>query len=175
MFFISKRKNLLHLQRLLDLNLPNNSKLYFTEQQLYAEANRKAQSSLKIVEDCTRLVNTTTKPDVFFLRYNLLLEHLNILVALEKYVKFSGVMPSLMLQTVHRKKDATVSDFIQRCYDKTVQKASGLKTEKGKANAYINLFAELDGYIEQMPEQARKYYSSLEGYGKYSSYVSNIC
>ena len=174
MFFNSKRKELLKLQELVSPCTKNASKLYFTEQQLYAEANRKAQSILKIVDDCVRLVNSTTNPEVFFLRYGLLIEHLTFLVAFEKYVKFSGTQPSSMLRTVQQKRPAATSDFIQRCYDKTKQKTSKLKTENGKVNAFINLFAELDEYIEQMPEQARKYYFSLEGYEKYGSYTSSI-
>ena len=174
MFFNSKRKRLLQLQHLISPNLPNNSKLYFSEQQLYAEANRKAQSNLKIIEDCIRLVNTTTNPEVFFFRYDLLIEHLTVLIPFEIYVNFFGTLPSSMLRTVQQKRTAATSDFVQRCYDKTLQKASKLKTEIGKANAFINLFAELDGYIEQMPEQARKYYFSLEGYEKYGSHTSSI-
>ncbi len=170
MFFNSKRKELLKLQSLVAPSLPKSSKLYFTEQQLYVEAARKAASSLKIVEDCVKLINSTTKPEVFFLRYDLILEHLNILIPLERYVKFSGVMPSSMLRTVQQKKAAATSDFIQRCYAKTMQKISGLKTDRAKENACIKLFAELDGYVERMPDQARKFYFSLYGYSRYGFY-----
>ena len=43
------------------------------------QAKEQSKQLLKIAQDCAELVNTTVNPDVFFNRYNLMLENLQSL------------------------------------------------------------------------------------------------
>lgn len=127
----------------------------FGSKQEKQRAQMEAPQLLKIVEDCTRLVNTTEKPDVFFDRYALLLEKTEQLVACAKYVKFKGAPPKKMLEQYTQKRPAAVSDFIERYHARVVIDAAGRSTDKGKRAQFDKFLAEMQSR-DLTPEQMRR-------------------
>lgn len=90
------------------------------------------ESELKILEDCKRLVNTTTNPDVFFGRMNCLLD---CLLDLQNY-EYTGVLkgdkPSVTFERINVSMENTVNDFIDRAVQAEACKISELKTIKAR-------------------------------------------
>ena len=64
--------------------------LILSEQQLKGISIQQAENDLRIVNDCVKLMENTLKPDVFFMRLNLLVEKSKHLANLEEYISFSG-------------------------------------------------------------------------------------
>lgn len=92
------------------------------------------QSRLVQLEDTVRLINTTTKPDVFFKRLNFALDILLDLQSYEKYGVFKGNTPSSDYNRIIHNMEVTVNDFIDRAVTANQQKLASLKTEKAKQN-----------------------------------------
>lgn len=87
---------------------------------------------LKQVTESADLVNSTTKPDIFFKRLNLLLDRLMELAQYEKYRAFKGTLPTRQMQSILENLDKTVDAFITRAYETELEAAAKLKTDKGK-------------------------------------------
>ena len=127
------------------------------------EAEFYASGMLKIMNDCANLVNTTKNADVFFPRYNLLLEKLENLAKLENFNCFRGTPPSVSLSNTLDKKVLTINDFIDRFYNDTLLQISNLKTEKAKEKRIENFYNKLSKYNDYMlPENVEKYISMYE-------------
>ena len=87
-----KNSNLLELQRIVLVDSPDS--LIIAESQLMNAATVQAQNDMRIIKDCTSLVSSTTKPDVFFSRLELLLKTSRHLMLFEPYLPFKGASPS---------------------------------------------------------------------------------
>ena len=117
----------------------------------------------KIATDCANLVNTTKNPDVFFMRYNLLIDKLENMSKLESFNCFKDVQPSQNLATILNKKELTINDFIDRFYDDTQFQINNLKTNKAKEKRIENFYQKLLKYNNEMlPENIEKYTSMYE-------------
>lgn len=125
-------------------------------------AEMAAPGYLKIAQDCAKLVNTTVKPDVFFSRYDLLESVLACLVLTEPYVKFNGTQPMAQLRKVQAQRLQAERDFIQRSYDRMIQEARALKTEKGQSGRLVKYFTTMEGYAEQLGPDGAAYLQSLK-------------
>ena len=117
------------------------------------EARMMAPQWLRIMHESANIAATTTKPDVFFSRIDLMQDMLFRLASVERYVKFSDLKPSELLSRMPSDRQEMVCNFIQRLYNETQKKIASLSTEKariGRANAYIdtlNLYASyMDSY-----------------------------
>ncbi|MDD5934998.1 MAG: hypothetical protein PUC65_05430 [Clostridiales bacterium] len=154
MFLFRNRSKLLEWQKLF---YPELNKLKLSKQQLLALTEQQALQQEKIANDCVNLINSTVKPDVFFSRYDLLIEKLELLSKYENYIKFNGTLPSYSLQIAKSQKEASVRSLIDRAWLKADEKASKLKTEKGKSNQYIKLFEEFEKYTNYMTQNNINY------------------
>lgn len=85
----------------------------------------------RIVDDCTRLISTTTSSDVFFSRYDLLLKTL------------SEMGDYVMLGRFNDYKQSNIESFIIRSYNNALIKADGMKTEKGKCNQFRKAYDDI--------------------------------
>lgn len=94
------------------------------------------KNMLKQVNDSTKLVNTTVKPDVFFGRLNFLFDLFLELKKYEKYKIFKGKTPTQDYNYLLNNLEHQVNLFIDRTYEKQQEKMSKLKTEKSKANSF---------------------------------------
>ena len=127
------------------------------------EAEFYVTGMLKIANDCANLVNTTKKPDVFFMRYNLLINKLENMTKLEPFKCFNGTSPSQNLANILNKKELTINDFIDRFYNDTLAQINKFKTEKAKEKRIENFYTNLSKYNDYMlPKNVEKYISMYE-------------
>ncbi|MCX4352030.1 MAG: hypothetical protein OSJ60_10360 [Lachnospiraceae bacterium] len=131
---------------------PDTPQLKFSASQLKNLSARMIPRQSQIAHDCMELVNTTAVPETFFSRYDLLLEKLTLLSNLEKYVRFNTYSPTQQLDSAIRKKPLATKAFIDRYWAATINKASSLKTEKGKRNRYQKFYDTLLSYSDKMTE-----------------------
>lgn len=90
------------------------------------------QAIMGQLQDSVKLVNTTTKPDVFFKRLNFTLDILLYLQSYERYKIFRSSLPSKDYQNIIRNLEAIVNDFIDRAVAANERKVLALKTEKAR-------------------------------------------
>ncbi|WP_455500922.1 hypothetical protein [Gemmiger sp.] len=114
------------------------------------EAKLMVPQWLKIVTDCRDLINKTVEPDVFFSRYELLMETTAKLVSVSKHYKFKGAQPVEVLRIAQEQKEAATRAFILRSFQKTQQCAGKAKTEKGKHSQFDRFLDKMAPYFEQM-------------------------
>ncbi len=88
-----------------------------TESQLSQFTCQQAGNDLRVIEDCLKIIFTTTKPDTFFSRLELLYEGASLTAAYQ--------------EVIDQEQDA-IRAHIDECYYSTFKKAEKLKTEKGK-------------------------------------------
>lgn len=122
------------------------------------EAEFYVAGMLKIANDCANLVNTTKNPDVFFMRYNLLINKLENMAKLEPFKCFKGTPPSQNLANILSKKELTINDFIDRFYDDMLFQISKLKTKKAQDKRIEDFYQKLSNYNDYMlPKNIEKY------------------
>lgn len=150
LFGKKSKQDLLFWQKLVLKNSPN--RLIMTEKQLKETTLQLAKRELEIANDCIRIINTTVKPDVFFMRLQLLLDAANNLCTFEKYVSFTGTKPSdAFSQALDQYQDA-IRDFLARYFWDMHVKAEGMKTDKGKLGKYQKFYDSLQEYYRFMDE-----------------------
>lgn len=126
------------------------------------EAHFMAPQWLRIVNDCATLVNTTVNPEVFFYRYDLMLENIEKLASIEKIVHFSGKKPSAQLKELRAQKERETDTFIDRAHQAALEHAVSLKTEKGRDAAMQRFFRSMDPYVDRMTPGNRSHLQALE-------------
>ncbi|ADY54715.1 phage protein [Syntrophobotulus glycolicus DSM 8271] len=109
-----------------------------------------APGLLKIANDSANLVNTTKKPDVFFARYDTLLDCMEKLSLLEDSIKFNGTKPSKQFRDLEIGRERNTHLFINRFYQETLNKINALKTNKAKYNKVCNFYTLLEDYFHKM-------------------------
>jgi len=97
-----------------------------------AEAAMMAPQYLRIINDCSRLVGETKNPEVFFKRYDLLLETLSKLADIETVAPIKGEKPSVELQRISALREVATNDFIERYAQDTRMNIYKLSSEKAK-------------------------------------------
>ena len=93
-------------------------------------------SVLRQIVDSARAVNMTTAPDVFFGRFNFILDALLYLQQFESQGVFS-TSPTADYKAIINNIEAIVDDFIFRAYSKNQTDILKLKTDKGKKERYF--------------------------------------
>ena len=128
------------------------------------QAQFQSAGSLKIINDCVHLVNTTVNPEVFFMRYDLMLEHLETLAGLECTGIFenSRELPSEALLRVEKQFDAATIDFLNRSFENAKKHSDTLKTENGKKNAIKRYFDNMEKYIVNMGSDGLEYFEKMK-------------
>lgn len=130
------------------------------------QAQLVAPQYLKIAKDCIKLINSTTNPDVFFPRYDLLIEQCSKLSQLECYIKFTGTRPSTQLITFKLQRDEETRRFIHRSFEKLKQDVDKLKTAKAKGNKVDSYFAKMSIYSRYISANNQKLLEEFEAYFK---------
>lgn len=142
------------------------SRLYINKNQLEAATVQMVANNMCIFDDSAKLVNSTTKPDVFFSRLELAEEKLAALVHIEpfmKYVKSITVNQSLesLLNEFQKNRNKYILDFLYRYYWNVKEKAEGMKTEKGEQNQFLKFRESLEPYTDQFNDTTMKIYESM--------------
>lgn len=131
------------------INRSNHDKLLMSKKQLLDFTyNIYIPQEIRIVDDCVNLINDTKTIDVYFYRFNLLIERLSELSKLEQYISFNQPIPSTQLEEVLSHKEILNEQFIKRYWENTLESTEKLKTEKGKQNR-IGKFIETFSLYEQ--------------------------
>lgn len=159
-----KRNELLKWQNIVMPDSPN--ELIMTEQQLKSISQQQAIDDVRIIKDCLHLVETTLKPDVFFMRLNLLREKSMHLCKLEPYVNISGASPADAVKEVEEKYHEAVQQFLIRYFSDTFDKAEAMKTPKGRIGKYQKFYDSLQEYYNYMNEKNIDYIET-----KYRAYT----
>lgn len=116
----------------------------------------------RIIDDCVNLVNTTKTIDVYFFRLNLLIERLIELSKLEKFISFSLPLPSTQLEEVLSHKEILNEQFLQRCWENTLDSLNNLKTEKGKQSRLNKFLQSILAFKEYLTLNNLEYLHKLE-------------
>lgn len=120
---------------------------------------------MEILNDCARIMESTVNPEVFFSRFELYLNKLEILAEAEasgcinvqgdsfvdaqrKFASSNGIIK-------------IINDFIDRMWSDNLAKVEKLKTEKGKQNRYDKFYETLKEYEYRMPQPCIQHYKSL--------------
>lgn len=102
-----------------------------------------AEYCLKQLEESAYLINHTTNPTTFFGRLHFSFDKLLELITYEKFGFFTNKTPSEDYQMLLDKLDETVNRFIDRSYEKQLEKVRSLKTEQGKRNSLEKYFIKM--------------------------------
>lgn len=120
-----------------------------------AEARFLAPQILKQAKDCARIVNTTKNPDVYFDRFDFLLDCLEKMVGIERFVSFKGENPKKLLSSTLNLKELNTNNFIKRYYEDTLVKIGLLKTYRAKENKVNSFYKNLSKYESKLtPDSA---------------------
>lgn len=103
--------------------------------------NEALERRLQIVEDCIKLIHSTNNADVFFPRYNLLLQTLLEVGDYVTHEKFQGAQQQ------------NIRNFIIRSYNAALVRADSMKTEKGKYNQYLKAYEGIEKYREHLSDE----------------------
>lgn len=131
------------------------SKISIEELQL---KQMQAQNSLRIAQDCIKLVSETKNPEVFFSRYELLIQHSLSLVSLQPYVNFSGASLTDAYQEVLDNRQTATKEFLIRYWSDTLSKMDQVKTEAAKKRKLQTFYDSLEQYKVHMNEENIDYY-----------------
>lgn len=115
------------------------------------EAQILAPQYLKQVQDCTRLLNTTINPNVYFMRYDLMISCLVELKKMQKAIKFSGQKPSSCLNEALKTRDKQLEFFITRIFNNCRDKIINLKTHKAKENQVAKFTDTINSFANEIP------------------------
>ena len=111
---------------------------------------QQAENDLRIIADCTNLVQTTLNPDTFFTRLNLLVEKSKHLCELEGKVNFTGASPTAAYIEVKENYQEAINQFLNRYYLDVCSNADTLKTVAGKNGRYQKFYDSLQEYYQYM-------------------------
>lgn len=133
------------------------SVLTMSEDHIVSMAQLQYSRYIEIIGDCVSLVNSTSNPDTFYGRYDILLDMLNRLIALErvKASYFTADKPSQILENVKHQHPDVEADMWKRCYNAHLKKAAERKTEKGKQAQLAAFEALAAKYADRITPQGR--------------------
>ena len=125
--------------------------LHYLRQCMQLNSNRDD----RVISDCLELTRKTLKPDVFFMRDDLLVRTLTEVTLYHKLFRVPRQDPEEDLRRAIDTRDARTCDFIQRSHSDMAQKAAVLKTEKARAGRYEKYHQSMEPFHDQLTEQAR--------------------
>ncbi len=136
----------------------NEDNLLLNKKQLILYSNMYIENNIRILNDSIQLVDTTTTPEVFFNRLDMIIDCYNNLADLDKYFNTNTNAEQKLAEI----DEITLThNFIQRYWYKTVSDAEKLKTEKGKENRKLKAKNDLLSYKEKIDESNLKYLEQL--------------
>ena len=161
-----KRSELLRWQHIVIPDSPN--ELIMTEDQLKAISQQQAANDLRIINDCINLIETTLKPDVFFMRLKLMHKRSIHLCSLEPFIKFSGASPIEACKEIENNYHEAINQFLRRYFSDTFDKAESMKTEKSRLVKYQEFYDSLQYYYCFMNKENIDYIET-----KYHAYTKH--
>lgn len=145
-----KNLNKTTLYNLQQLVFPGSRNGIYSAEQILDACDTLISQNKHIIDDCKELIDTTENPDVFFSRYDLLIEKYEELSKYEPFVVIYGYQPIESLVYYRDSRSNFEKKFITRCYNKALVKSDSMKTEKGKKNQFIKMYDTLLSYESNM-------------------------
>ena len=105
---------------------------------------------IKISNDCSRLVQETTNPEIFFWRLSQWEKTLINMAGIENIVSFTGAQPSTALRLFYIEKWEVIDNFIKRYYDATLRDIERLKTQSAKERRIENFKTSMEEYRSEL-------------------------
>lgn len=118
-----------------------------TAKGIYAQ---QAQNDLRIIGESSKIAQETLKPEIFFSRFDLILERYEHLISIEDYVSFNSERPSELYTQIKSSTSDTIQHFVKRYFLDAYQKARELKTPTGRQNRITKAFEMLMLYQDKM-------------------------
>ncbi len=165
--FGKSKKDLLIWQNI--ITNEQSKKLYMSQQQLQQFTEQQASNDLRIINDCTKIISETVKPDIFFSRMDLMKEKAYHLLSLEPYIKTSGASITSAVKEIEADEQKAIFQFLVRYFTFTLEKADSLKTDKGKKNQYQKFYSSLQLYYDRMNSDNVSYIET-----KYNAYIKDL-
>lgn len=109
---------------------------------------------LKQAADSARIINTTKRPSIFFDRCDFYLDTLERLAYCERWVRFSGELPSTKLRFSKDELTQCLEMFILRYAQDTREKIYQLSTVKGKMNKADAFYKTMNEYAYRLDEHS---------------------
>lgn len=133
------------------------------------QLKEQAEKYFDTIRESAELVNTTTKPEVFFPRFALILECFEKLAEMEasRIYDTSKYKPQENYQNISNTFTAATNDFINRSFEELQSKVALVEAEQAKAELIKRYFKGMDKYLDKMEaESINLYYSLKEQYSK---------
>ena len=126
------------------------NRIVTTETQRRLATESAARDDMRIIDDSFRLINVTTDPDVFFSRWELLIEQTMHLEMLRNFMMIPEFRPPESSVSLKREKSTYIQHFLSRYFSDVYEKAETLKTEHGKIGRYQRFYDSLQPYYDKM-------------------------
>lgn len=120
------------------------------------------QDSIRIMNDCMKLMKTTKNLDVFFERWELGKQQNLFLKQCEDCKLYKKKPTSKDFAKFFFNDDMLLKLIISKTYIDTIEKAENLKTESGKARRISNYFQKLEGYSNLFSPEIEEYVIQLK-------------
>lgn len=119
-------------------------------------AIQEAENAIRILQESSEILQSTTNPDVFFSRLKVFHKVINTLDVLSDQVPLT-VNPEEMQAAFEKDKQEMIYSFIVRAYNKVWDEANQLKTEAGKKRKFQKFFDDIEPYRPYMNERNNQY------------------
>lgn len=113
------------------------------------EAEKIGPALLQTAQECANIVNTTKNPAIFFENYDKMIASLKELSKIQYDLKIKGRLPSDILRTIEDKKPFTIEEFLERYYQKTLEKQKKQTDLIHKEKIALRFQEELQPYVER--------------------------
>ncbi len=118
---------------------------------LKTSAKMRIPQRFRIATDCVNLLQKTNNPDVFFMRYNLMIESLQELVFYHIVFGIPPDDPSNTLEAAMLNRISITCEFIEKSHYNMIVEAEKLKTSRGRHNRHLDYYQKLKPYIASEP------------------------
>lgn len=139
----------------------NEKRLVISNQKLTEAVDIYISNHARIINDCSKILNTTKNPDIFLERYSLLLEHSKELEKIEKFGVLKEPLPSQQRQVIEQKYPFTVCSLVKRIWNDTLQKCERLKTESSKNRNVEKTLLLLQSHELDFPKEYKELVDNL--------------
>lgn len=115
----------------------------------------------RIATESMDLMRSTTSPDTYFSRYQLVRDMVHKISAASCVLKISNCPPGNIAEQLEDEHETMLLDFIERSYQSMAEKAAELKTENGRRNRHIKYYESLLPYTDFIAGRAAEKIVSL--------------
>jgi hypothetical protein len=127
------------------------------------QARMLASQLHRAADDCIKVCDTTLNPEIYFTKYELLIETLEDMVDTEKYVEYHAGKPSELLAELSDPavRERQVNIFLAKTGDKLKTDVSKLRSPRAQRNKIDRYFENMNKYRSYMSKANRAYVESL--------------